>query len=190
AEGVTHADPCAQRCARAAKLLGDGTDAGGRAEGAIRSGEEVLSEDPEVIVAPVEQVVDAGKDLEVGTRPVVRVEIHQGVAGQLAVDVLVVLIAARVDSVAHQNVHAYVELSRELVAETHLEDLARQAGDAVARLDLDGPVRVCTGVVRASLQERRLEGRIREAVARGDRERAQAPITGQLESPTAGCADV
>jgi len=69
----------------------------------IRTGKKVVSQSPEIIVARVERIVHADENFEVPAKAAAGIEVQHCVAGQPSVAIGVVLIAARMDSAAHED---------------------------------------------------------------------------------------
>src|SRR5215472_3265374 len=93
AERVAHAHPRPERGSRTAELGRARGETHCRPEALTRSGEEILSENPEVIVTRVEHIVHTREQLEVPAEPATAIETHQHVAGQPPVAIGIVLVA-------------------------------------------------------------------------------------------------
>src|SRR5690349_17832738 len=92
-EPIPQTNPDAARRANRAKLFGHRIDSGRGTETSPRSGEKVLAEHGEVVIALVEQIRNERKDRKSRHRLVMRIEVDDRVARNLAVPIDVVLVA-------------------------------------------------------------------------------------------------
>jgi len=117
-------------------------------------------------------------------------QIEHGIAGQLAVAIVIVFIASRILTGRGAQLGAKTVARIHAVFGEQLEQMRRNGRYAIAAMNGDVAVGIGAAVVLAALQERRLKGGIGEAVLRLPAPRALVAFQTQLSALPAGLGHV
>src|SRR5262249_36456974 len=129
AKVVTHTDPDAERRAWGAEHRGS---AGGVVS-EVRPGEEVFAQDARRLVFEVEHIVDAPKQLQLIDDLPACVQVDDRIARDRAVYVSVVVVPHRVLTTGEHDRSTRGKLGADVPVGAHLEVVARNPWDVVAR---------------------------------------------------------
>src|SRR5580700_6437247 len=93
--------------------------------------EEILTKDPEVRIALVEQIAHVCENLQLLADLIGCVQVDDEVTRDLSIDVLIVLVATGKDGTPIQHVSTYIPLRRRRIVEAHFQRVLRNAGNPV-----------------------------------------------------------
>src|SRR5437879_1671828 len=189
-DDVTHADPQGAWRTDSPKLFRHWIEPERGPERATRSGKRIGPEQAEILIAAIEQIRRAGKNLPRGAWLEAHIDIDDHIAGNAPAGVAIILVAVRelAGSIDDASTHRPSRVDVEVGAQ--LQRIRGNSRNMIAPAHADRASFVGRRVVRACRDKWRSECRVDMAVAKAQIESAQMRGAGQFDALAARAPDV